>query len=107
MTRRIVRLPLARRDIVSAALYLEERNPAAASRFVRAVTDTQALLAHRPGLGAPREFGGGRLKGLRMHPVQSFKRWLIFYIERPGAIEIVRVLHGARDLESLLGEGEE
>jgi toxin ParE1/3/4 len=107
MTRRIVRLPRARRDIVEAALYLEERNPAAASRFVRAVTDTQVLLAQRPGLGAPRDFGGERLKDLRMHPVQGFKRWLIFYIERPGDIEILRVLHGARDLEALLGEGEE
>ena len=107
MTRRVIRLPLARRDIVSAALYLEERNPAAASRFVRAITDTQILLGQRPGLGVPRDFGGGRLKGLRMHPVQGFKRWLIFYIERPGVIEILRVLHGARDLEALFGEAEE
>jgi toxin ParE1/3/4 len=107
MTRRIVRLPQARRDIISAALYLEERNPAAASRFVRAVTDTQVLLAQSPGLGAPRDFGGVRLKGLRMHPVQGFRRWLVFYLERPGGIEILRVLHGARDLEALLGEDDE
>jgi plasmid stabilization system protein ParE len=39
--------------------------------------------------------------------VQGFKRWLIFYLERPGAIEILRVLHGARDLEALFGEAEE
>ncbi len=107
MTRRVIRLPQARRDIVMTALYLGERNPAAAERFVRAVTDSQEMLSQRPGIGSPRILGGARLKGLRMHPVQGFKRWLIFYIERRGAIEILRVLHGARDLEALLGEGEE
>ena len=77
------------------------------STTCRAVRATEALILESPGLGAPRDFGGERLKGLRMHPVQGFRRWLVFYLERPGGIEILRLLHGARDLEALLGEDDE
>ena len=107
MTRRVIRSPAARADVVETVRYLADRDLDAAARFSRAVRATEAVILDTPGLGAPRGFRNEYLQGLRMHPVQGFKRWLIFYLERPGAIEIVRVLHGARDLETLPGEGEE
>ena len=107
MRRRVIRSPAARADVVETVRYLADRDLEAAARFSRAVRATEALILDTPGLGAPRDFGGGRLKSLRMHPVQGYKRWLIFYIERPGAIQILRVLHGARDLQALFGEAEE
>lgn len=107
MKRSSLRSPESRADIIETVNYLADRDIGAAARFTRAVRTTEAMLADRPAMGSPRKFGGARLKGLRMHPVQGFKRWLIFYIERRGAIEILRVLHGARDLEALLGEADE
>jgi plasmid stabilization system protein ParE len=46
------------------------------------------------------------LTGVRSFPVHGFESHLVFYrsMDRGGAgIEILRVLHGARDLGSLLG----
>jgi len=37
-------------------------------------------------------------------PVNGFRRQLIFYISTNETIEIVRLLHGARDVDSLLGQ---
>jgi len=39
---------------------------------------------------------------LRRRPVRGFENFLIFYRESGGRVEIIRVLHGARDIESLL-----
>jgi toxin ParE1/3/4 len=39
---------------------------------------------------------------LRRWPVKSFESWLIFYRARRDGVEIVQVMHGARDIESLL-----
>jgi toxin ParE1/3/4 len=33
-------------------------------------------------------------------------RYVIFYVPRPKGVEIVRVLHGARDIESVLHDEE-
>jgi toxin ParE1/3/4 len=41
------------------------------------------------------------LVGIRFYPVRHFHNWLVFYRERPDGIEVVRVIHGQRDLESI------
>ena len=43
-----------------------------------------------------------RLEGLRVWRIQGFEKHLIFYRPVADGIEIVRVLHGARDLDRLL-----
>jgi toxin ParE1/3/4 len=49
-------------------------------------------------------FKNKRLRLLRHWPVKNFDNWLIFYqAERDGA-EILHVIHGARDIENILGE---
>ena len=45
------------------------------------------------------------LEGLRMWLVSGFENYLVFYIERTHFIDIVRVLHAARDIPSMLREG--
>lgn len=44
------------------------------------------------------------LAGMRFHSVHGFRKYLIFYIPGSEGIEIVRVLHGARDLKTLFGQ---
>jgi toxin ParE1/3/4 len=41
-----------------------------------------------------------RLHGLRSWRMRGFESWLVFYRVTEEAVEIVRVLHGARDLEA-------
>jgi plasmid stabilization system protein ParE len=37
--------------------------------------------------------------------VPGFESYLVFYVPSPGVVEVVRVLHGARDLPRLLEVG--
>jgi len=52
-------------------------------------------------LGPLRTFGRIDLSGLRSLPVQGFEKHLVFYRPPKEGIEVVRVLHGARDLDLL------
>jgi toxin ParE1/3/4 len=38
-----------------------------------------------------------------MWPVKDFEKYLIFYRSLPEGIEVVRIIHGARDIERLFG----
>jgi toxin ParE1/3/4 len=104
VSRKIVRQPRARRDIVACALYIEEQNPRAARRFLAAVERTINGLAASPWIGPRRDYDNPRLVGLRMFPVRGFEKHLIFYRPTENGIEIVRVLHAARDLDEILRE---
>ena len=55
-----------------------------------------------PGMGERRESANPRLAELRVWRVEGFEKHLIFYRPTQGGIEIVRVLHGARDIDSVL-----
>ena len=54
------------------------------------------------GIGERRPTANPRLEGLRVWRIQGLEKHLIFYRTVPDGIEIVRVLHGARDLDRLL-----
>jgi toxin ParE1/3/4 len=99
----VVRRPEAVRDVIEAADFIARRKSlAAADRFMAAVELTAERLARMPGAGSPWESGHPRLGDLRFAPVSRHRNHLIF--DRPTAdgIELVRVLHGARDLERIL-----
>jgi toxin ParE1/3/4 len=76
-------------------------NPSAAARFVAAVRATEELLLAMPGIGTARDYENAALVGMRFHLIKGFRRYLIFYIPRDYGIEVVRVLHGSRDLGTL------
>jgi len=99
--RRIVRRPAADGDVEFAAVFLAERDPEVADRFIDAVRATEEALLLTPGMGTLRDYDKSTLKGMRFHLVKGFRKYLIFYIPRDDGIEVVRVLHGARDLEGL------
>jgi len=99
--RRIVRRPAADNDVEVAGAYIAERNPRAADRFIDAVRATEEVLLRTPGLGTRRDYDNPALVGMRFHLVKGFRKYLVFYIPRSDGIEVVRVLHSARDLEAL------
>jgi plasmid stabilization system protein ParE len=41
------------------------------------------------------------LKGMRMMRVHGFEAYLIFYLPSDTGVDVVRVIHGARDLPTL------
>jgi toxin ParE1/3/4 len=55
-----------------------------------------------PGLGTRWASDRPRLAELRFFPVTGFPNHLLFYRPLENGLELVRVLHGARDIASLL-----
>lgn len=99
----IVVRPAARRDLLDHYDYLSfEAGAAMAVRFLAAVESATQMLAARPGIGRLCGFSGRISSRFRQWPVPGFENWPIFYIPYPNKVDIVRVLHGARDLASIL-----
>jgi toxin ParE1/3/4 len=94
----------AEEDIREIVLYIADDNPDAADAFRAALENARERLADLPEMGTIRHFGNPELINLRMLPVPKFKKYLIFYLNNDDGLEIVRVLHAARDIPSLFGE---
>ncbi len=101
MTRHIDTDEAADTDINKHFDYLAERSVEAGLRFLRAVTRSLEDLALMPGIGARRDYHNPDLGGLRMSPVTGFENYLIFYLTAEDSIRVVRVLHGAQDIERI------
>ena len=105
MKRAIRVRPAAERDIDEQAEYLAVHGDVEmALRFYRAAEETLRLLSERPRIGSGIRFRSRFLPGIRWFPLKGFPKHLVFYLPVEHGIEIIRVLHGARDLESLLQE---
>jgi toxin ParE1/3/4 len=102
---RVTKTPDARRDIVGIADYLLQHSIDAAVRFLDAVEETCRTLADNPELGGLCHFEGFDLGAVRVWQVRGFPNHLIFYRAEAYGIDVLRVLHGARDTESILGGG--
>ncbi len=72
--------------------------------FRRVFTETILTLVDFPKMGSPRDFDGVSIRELRTFPVKDFKMYLIYYQPFASAdgIEVVRVLHHARNASALL-----
>lgn len=53
------------------------------------------------------QFSNPRLVDVRQQAIKGFKRYLVFYRVTDTGVEILRVIHSARDIEAILDEGEE
>ena len=99
--------PRARLDLLEQFVYLGERSSVeVAERYFAAVEETCVQLITHPQSGASYESGIDKLAGLRRVPVKGFEKYLLFYIPRIDGIDVVRVLHSARDIESIFGNEE-
>lgn len=98
-------LPSAKEDIAACHDYLHDKNPDAASRFVDAVQETCRIIADSPmgySVIQPPKKAMPLPVPLRSRPVKGFEKYLIFYHVADGKVHILRVLHGARDVASIL-----
>jgi toxin ParE1/3/4 len=87
--------PQAFRDLDDIAAYIGLDNPQAALRFLDSLENRFHLLAASPGIGRLRPDLGTGIQGF---PVDDY---VIFYRQLAAGIEVVRVLHGARDIDNL------
>lgn len=103
--RRLRARPAATADVEeSAFFYALEAGPELGERFRQAVERTYAWILENPHSGSPRSRINPRLEGLRMRPVSGFEQHLVFYLPSEEEVEVVRVLHGARDILGILRE---
>lgn len=86
-------------DIVS---WIRADNPAAAVRFVNAFKASVEVLSQMPEIGRARpDLGTPETRSWR---VKGFRKYLIFYDALPDRVRLLRVLHGARDLQAEFGK---
>jgi toxin ParE1/3/4 len=85
----------AENDLLSIWRYIAKDKPQAATRLLRSIDEKCALLAENPQLGAARPDIAAELRYF------SVGSYLSLYREISNEVEIVRVLHGARNLNAI------
>jgi toxin ParE1/3/4 len=100
----ITKTPQARRDLLEIAGYIARDNFDAALRFLDAAEAAFELLARSPEMAARCHFRAPEAAGLRVWSIKGFENYCILYRPIPGGIDVIRVLHGGRDIETMLSE---
>jgi toxin ParE1/3/4 len=99
---RVLKRAAAKRDLTDHFIFFgENASVDVARRFLHAANVSFQALAKMPELGAQRIFRNPRWSGVRAWPVKGFERYLIFYRPLADGVQILRVIHGARDIERL------
>ena len=93
--------PRAKADIIRQFRYylVEQDAPRTAVRFREAVIESVKRLEAQPRIGSVFR---GSLPGLRSWPVKGFGMIRIYYVEAPGSLRVVRILHGKRNIRQIL-----
>lgn len=103
MTRRLVIRPAAEEDLDRYFLYIARDSPGMALRFLDSARETFEKIAAWPHTGARRDMMNPALHGLWSRPIDGFPNHLAFYrLPDERTVRIVRVLHGAMDLDPIL-----
>lgn len=97
MGRRYSLTPAARADLVDIDDYIRQDSPEAAERVRAKLRQAMRKLAEYPGMGHLREDLAD--EPLRFWPLYSY---LIIYRAAARPIEILRIIHGSRDVRKLL-----
>lgn len=91
----VTRRPLAQADILEIWDYIADDNPAPADRWVDQLDAQFRLLATQPKMGRARN---ELAADVRSFPVG---RYVVFYVPLDAGIDVVRVLHSARDIDAI------
>lgn len=90
--------PAARLDLIEISEYLRQKSPSIATRVLAELRSAMRQLAVRPAIGHLREDLAN--EKVRFWPVYSY---LIIYRAQTQPLQVIRVLHGSRDIRKLLG----
>lgn len=92
---RVVYRPLAGGDISDIWDFIAEDSVLQADSWVDSLDAKLRLLATQPLMGRSRE---ELFPGLRSHP---FGRYVIFYMPLSDGVDVIRVIHSTRELNSI------
>ena len=103
MSLRVIETREAIADVIQAADYIADTSSLNASEsFLNASKRTYRQLADNPRLGVLRDYDNPEYAGMRMWHMLGYKKYLVFYIVLGEELKIMRVLHGARDIQANL-----
>ncbi len=83
---------------------LKSDSPDIAIRFRESLRLTVNLLRKRPFVGAHCGLLNRGSQDFRSWPIQGFEAIRIYYLVGKDAIEVIRILHGKRDVKRILGD---
>ena len=87
--------PLARKDLQEIKAYIAQDTPKVAKQYMDILKQKCNMLAQTPTIGVCRE----DYCKLYKFPVDNY---LIFYRITKSGIEVIRILHGSRDIQRIL-----
>jgi toxin ParE1/3/4 len=96
----VVRTDQAEADLSQILDFLDQRTPPAAERLAGAIDERCRLLGEFPEMGRTREELAPSLRSVVV------EQYVLFYRTTATAVQVVRILHGARDIDTIM-KGEE
>ena len=90
---RVTRRPQAEVDILEIWEYIAADSVEQADRWIDKLDRSLQLWATQPMMGRARDELAAGIRSL------AFGRYVVFFAPLPEGIDIVRVLHGARDID--------
>lgn len=95
----VLKRPLAELDLLEIWDYIADDSLDRADGFLDRIEGKLQVLALNPGIGRRRE---ELLPELQSFPVGNY---VVFYREVKDGIDVIRVLHGSRDIEEIFKQG--
>ena len=86
----------AQSDLLEVWLFIAEDNPEAADRVLSTIEKEAKTLLVQPLMGRARP---ELTEGVRSWPTST--RYILYYVPTPEGITVLRVLHHARDIQSV------
>src|SRR5262245_28767019 len=103
MNREIIQRTEAQGALADAFAYFGQDSLDAALRILGAAEKTFQQLAMMPGIGERFPTNRLELADVRRIGITGFRKYQVYYRPIDNGIEVLRVLHGARDAERILG----
>jgi len=100
----ITKTPQVRRDLIELADFIAQDSLDAAERFLKAAEAAFHLLASMPEMGALCWFQSPQTAGVRVWSIRGFENYLVFYRPVEAGIDVIRVIHGARDIPAMFAD---
>lgn len=95
---KVLRKPQAEADLIEIWIYIAQDSPTSADKLLDEINEKSQTLAESPFVGKARDELG---PNIRSFPIGNY---VLFYQPIAEGIEIIRVLHGARDIDVLLNQ---
>src|SRR5258705_6671396 len=102
MMRELYLRPMAKAAIEAIAVRIAQDNLSASIRFTERVQETLNRVLFWPLCGAELRIRIAKLRGLRSYPIRGYRNYIVYYLPRQDGIDVVHVIHGARNLRKVL-----